>query len=355
MDYVDWVEKVMAAVTQAWKAADGNTKLIGLQHQAIFDALGQQELVQQPDYERTKFADAIRDALRDLDSLGLIEHEHSMFVKVTSEGNKYPIATLSSAWPQIMRIYIDNKQESLLKAIAEIGQEIYGGYACVRDLTGEQVFGHLGWAWDSEGTSNCYALAKQLANIGLLTHRAYMGGHIDLIAKYAGIVRVTRKVETEQANLIKDLLKEWETTNVDFKRELHLNRDKEKAEFIRDILGIANTKSSGRRFLVIGFDNESRNFFETVDATITQERLEQILQAYCDLAPRIKYSQVPWQGGEVGLIEAIREPEKVPYKVGKALGGQGGIQPGEVFVRHGSHTEPPTERELLDLTSEATK
>ena len=33
--------------------------------------------------------------------------------------------------------------------------------------------------------------------------------------------------------------------------------------------------------------------------------------------------------GEVGLIEIFREPEKLPYKVGKSVGGQKGIMQGE--------------------------
>jgi hypothetical protein len=355
MDYIDWVEKVMSVVAQKWKGADGNAKLIGLQLSAIYDALGQSELVHEHDYELTKFTQAVRDALKDLTSLGLLDDHYQIFFKVTSEGNKYPLATLSTCWPQIMKVYIDEDQESILRGISEIGQEFYDGFVCIRDLTGEQVFAHLGWAWDTNGTSKCYALAKQLSDMGLLTQRPYFGGHIDLIPKYTGIVRVTRKVDTDQIRLLKELIEDWETTNVDFKRELNLKNDKEKAEFVRDILGIANTKSSGRRFLVIGFDDDSRTFFKTVDPTNTQERMEQILHAYCDSYPNIKYYLVPWQTGEAGLIEIFREPEKLPFKVGKPLGGQKGIQQGEIFVRHGSHTEPPTERELQDLIGEASR
>jgi hypothetical protein len=150
MDYVDWVERVMSAIARAWKTADGNTKLIGLQTPAIYSALGQSGLVSQADYERTKFAEATRNALRDLESMGLIEQDFRL-IKVTSEGNKFPIATLSSAWPQIMKIYIDEEQESFLKAIADIGQEKYDDYACVRDLSGNQVFAHLGWISHSVG------------------------------------------------------------------------------------------------------------------------------------------------------------------------------------------------------------
>ena len=75
-------------------------------------------------------------------------------------------------------------------------------------------------------------------------------------------------------------------------------------------MGIVNTKSSGRRFLVIGFNDESRAFFQTVDKAITQERMEQILHAYSDVSPNIKYSRVKWSPGEVGLIEIFRWTRK---------------------------------------------
>ena len=49
-----------------------------------------------------------------------------------------------------------------------MGQEIFDGYVCVGDLTGEQVFAHLGWAWDCDGIAKCYALTAQLTDMGLL-------------------------------------------------------------------------------------------------------------------------------------------------------------------------------------------
>ncbi len=118
------------------------------------------------------------------------------------------------------------------------------------------------------------------------------------------------------------------------------------------MLGLATTKSSGRRFLIIGFDNSTRAFHGSVDAAITSERLEQILHAYTEPTPAIRYTKVPWETGEAGIIEAMRETIKLPYKVKKMLGGKSGIQEGDVYVRHGSHTEAPTAQELQDLIDE---
>ena len=80
---------------------------------------------------------------------------------------------------------------------------------------------------------------------------------------------------------------DWETTTVEFKRQVNLKLDKEKAEFVRDVLALATTKASGRRWLVIGFDNNTHQFTVSVDPAITQDRLEDILNAYASPAPQM--------------------------------------------------------------------
>ena len=344
MDYVDWVDRVMVGLGKAWRTADSQTKLIGMGLSEIVDALGFEEDPNAPDFRGSKLAEALHDALGDLDSLGLVEDESSRYFKLTYEGNKFPIAALSSAWPQIMEYHIDDDQETFLQKVAEIGQEANDNYVCVSDLTAEQIFGSLGWEWDSEGISRGYLMGKQLSDIGMVRQRPRGRGRIDIIPTYTGIVRVTRQAETEIGRLVRDLVIDWETTNVDFKRELNLANDAQKAEFVCDVLGIATTKSSGRRFLVIGFDNTTREFTKSVDPGITQERLEQILHAYSEPVPSIGYQSVPFLDGIVGLIEAFREQPNIPYKVSRDFGGVKGIKQGDVYVRHGSHTEPPTDR-----------
>ena len=349
MDYVDWVEKVMASVARAWKEADANTKLLGLELQHVSSTVCDDHAISS---DAARLEEAIRDALHDLTGISLLDVEYGRFWKVTSEGNKYPVATLSTAWPSIMTMYLDDDELEFLEAIAKIGQEELDDLVCLRDLTGEQVSEELGWDWGSGDKDQCLFLATRLAERGLLTEQSSLGGNISIVPTYMGIVRATRQVETKYGSLIREKLDEWETTNVDFKRELNLKCAKEKAEFVRDALGLATTKSTGQRFLIIGFDNDSRVFHSSVDPTITIERLEQILHAYCEPSPDIRYTRVPWDRGVAGVIEVLREPARVPYRVKKSLGGNSGIRETAVYVRHGSHTEAPTAQELTDLIEE---
>lgn len=354
IDYVEWVSKVMEGVTRAWHESNANTKLIGISAHDIVPALGFDVDTRTPDFDRTKVAEAVRDALQDLVRMGLLEEDYRYY-KLTHEGSKFPQTDLSSAWPQIMDAYLDEEQTGFLRKVAEIGQEIYDTHVCVKDLVAMEIFEALGWPWDNEGTAKGYLITKQLHDIGMIQQRAYMGGHIDITPTYIGIVRVTREVETKWSKLVRQLIDEGETTNVEFKRQLNLDRNKEKAEFVRDILGLATTRSSGCRFLVIGFDDKTHSFAQSIDAVITQERVEQILNAYSEPTPRIKYHAMPWSIGTIGIIEVFRDPKNIPYQVKKDIGGKDGIKAGKIYVRHGSHTEAPTPRELEDLMHEASR
>jgi hypothetical protein len=347
-DYVEWVSEVMEAAAQAWHASDPNKKLIGISIHDVIPAMCFDIDTRSADFNRTKVAEGVRNALSDLTQMGLLEEEYGHY-KLTHEGSKFPQADLSTAWGQVTNIHLDEGQIAFLRKVAEIGQENYDKYVCVKDLTAKDVFEALEWPWDDAGKAKGYLITEQLESIGMINRRAYMGGHIDVIPTYIGIVRVTRQAESEWGRIVRQLIDEWETTNVDFKRQLNLNRDKEKAEFIRDVLGLATTKSSGRRFLVIGFDDTTHSFVQSVDPNITQERLEQVLTAYSEPTPKIRYQTIPWSSGTIGIIEIFREPRDIPYRVKKDIGGKSGIKTGEIYVRHGSHTEAPTQRELEGL------
>jgi hypothetical protein len=162
-------------------------------------------------------------------------------------------------------------------------------------------------------------------------------------------VRATEQVQAELQQLVASLLADWETTNVEFKRQLDLATKADKAEFVRDILALATTKVSGERFLVVGFDDKTQQFVQSVDPAINQNRLEQILNAYAVPAPQIRYHRVAWEQGPIGVIKVARDPAKVPYRVTKTLAH---ISKGDVYVRHGSQVEPPTVTELAALEAE---
>jgi hypothetical protein len=62
---------------------------------------------------------------------------------------------------------------------------------------------------------------------------------------YKGLVLQTKCHLTIETREIDDLVEEWETTSVEFKQELETRTKDQKAEFVKDVLGLVNTKASG--------------------------------------------------------------------------------------------------------------
>ena len=181
-------------------------------------------------------------------------------------------------------------------------------------------------------------------------------GGIQLAATYRGLVWETKQGFTRISRLIDDLIAEWETTSVDFKRELHLDTADQKAEFIKDVLSLVNTKASGRRWMVIGFDDRSRTYYGAPDQGITKNRIEQILAMYTNSCVDVQYNLVDYRGESVGMLEVIRDPQKLPYRVARSIGEKKRIEQGDLYVRHGSQVEKPTpleEQALIDEGNQA--
>lgn len=208
----------------------------------------------------------------------------------------------------------------------------------------------------SELRKYAYSLPSLLEDRGFLKTSALSGYHNDLKPTYQGLVWGTRRGFTIESKLIDELVKEWETTNVDFKREIGLNTKKQKAEFAKDVLGLVNTKSSGRRYMIVGFDNKTREYYAPPDNTVTQDRMEQVLADLTDPVVTIRYEIVDYRLGKVGKLEVIREPEKLPCRAAKDVlideKGRIGLEKCKVYVRHGTHTEGASNIELEALEEE---
>lgn len=353
MDYVDWVGCVFAAVEEARKAADsGSRREPFLRLPNICRFLGFESEAALPSFDETEPASAAIDALVDLETMGLVKHvEYPLTYQMTVVGRKISRRGLPATWPSIFARSrdLDDEQLLVLSKAVEMAQERHEGYVCMRKVPLVQIQDALGIDWvGPHGRSKALYIYKDLTNLKLMKGRGGMGGQT-LRPIYNGMVLITRRIATEQQVLIRNLLPDWESTNVDFKRELNLGRDKEKAEFVRDVLALANTKSPGRRFLVVGFGPTSRAFEKSVDPAINQDQLENILNVNATPAPRVIYARVPWESGHLGLIEVIREPQHLPYNAKRNLAH---LQTGNVYVRHSSHTETASAEELKSLEAE---
>ncbi len=349
MKYVDWVERVLQA-TGELTLADADARLVGVPEGQVLGRLGSPSDPSSAAFRESPEFDALGDAVMDLRRLGLVEPGSvgSSWVRLTHKGRRLAAQSLRSAWPEIFAVDLDDEQLAFLREATALSEDRQIGYARVEWVPWRKVFEALGWR--TSNNAPAYDITARLEEEGCLARKAAFGGSIDVYPTYVGIVRATEQVQTELQQLVAGLVPEWETTNVEFKRQLNLATKAQKAEFVRDILALATTKSSGERFLIIGFDDATRQFAQSVDATITHNRLEQILNAYAAPAPEIRYHRVAWGQGEIGVIKVLRDPTKVPYRVTQTVAH---IRNGSVYVRHGSQVEPPTPAELAALEAEA--
>lgn len=263
-------------------------------------------------------------------------------------------AALSTVWPSFFTTFLEPEQSAFLNALVRIAEDQQEHLADVQWATATEVFEALGWSTSERADiGRAHAIVNILDGAGLLKKRVAMGSISAVRARptYRGVVFATLQVATDWQQRLADMVEEWETTTVEYKREVKLGTPAQKAEFVKDILGLATTKASGRdRYLIVGYDDKRHAFDQSVDARITQDRLEQILHQCTEPMPEIRYFTVPMRGGnDAGVIEVRREAGRVPYRVRRDIGR---LSAGDIFVRHGSQTEPPTQLELEALIAE---
>ena len=123
------------------------------------------------------------------------------------------------------------------------------------------------------------------------------------------------------------LINQGENESVDFKLELHLDTAEQKAEFVKDIISLAN--SAGKSgYLIIGVDKNSNH---VGIHSLEEERIQQIVHTYIYPNLSVKCYKVEVNKVFLGVIE-IQAAER-PHQVIKNIDR---LVVNEVFVRHGS-------------------
>ena len=336
MIYVDWVEHVAAAIARL--TADSGWVV---QAGAILDPVDVTD-------ETTM---AVFGAIADLVAIGVVEDRTNQnyladcqSLRAIRQGAK-----LSGRWPSFMKQWLDPQQQDFLGRVVEACEQRREGYCVLEWTTAEDVFGDLGWQIDGHTPLN---VAQSLERLGYVETQLTLGGPSRIRPTYRGVVRATKAIPTEWHSRLIGMVDEWETTTVEFKRELDLGSPAKNGEFAHDIAALANSKASGReRYLLVGYDPKTREFTTSVSAAVTQDRLEDVLNEYSDPSPQVHYFTVehPSGNGMVGIVEVRREAVLVPHRM-KRDGGK--RKAGEVYVRHGSHIEPPTQEEMVSLLAE---
>jgi hypothetical protein len=285
----------------------------------------------------------------DLIQVGLLDGDHH-HVKLGDVGREVKTTPLSDVlWPWLFKqVHVEGDDLEFLAKAVELSEERHELCAVMRHIDAVPVAEAIGRSGNLIELVYLFRRLHEEVPLELVGGIATFGT-VELRVRYAGVVLATQQAQTELVELVTSLLPDWETVTVEFKREVHLDTKEQKADFVHDVAALATTKASGRRYLLIGWDPKSRQFTTSVDPRLTQDRMEQVLSAYLDPVPPIRYRTFTYEGGTAGVVEAIRQAWEVPYRVRAAIHK---LAVGDVFVRHGSQVEKPSEAELAALIDE---
>ncbi len=348
MNFIEWCDLILIKLIEL-SQKDSTVRSIGVNHWQFTEFMLEGEPTILKEDNGSTFHNGIVGAVTSLQDLGLVEQDSQW--KVTRTGRTLATDMLPLWW-SICQEKLEPEHQQLLHVVNRLSPHSEDGYAWVEGIDEKILTAELGWSADP---LHLESVAKDLEQWGYVSGLFVFGG-IQLAATYRGLVWETKQGFTRMSRFLDDLVAEWETTSVDFKRELHLDTADQKAEFIKDVLSLATTKASGQRWMVIGFDGRSHTYFGAPAQAITQNRIEQILARYTTPCVEVQYTIVDYRGGSVGMLEVIRDPQKLPYRVARSIGEKKRIEQGDIYVRHGSQVEKPTpleERALIDEGNQA--
>ncbi|HEX9929862.1 MAG TPA: ATP-binding protein [Pyrinomonadaceae bacterium] len=357
MDFIDWCHHVLGVLEKE--------KLKGYKHYyRIPKIVFSKDLIEEEDFRNSDALLGLDQTLHMLADVDLVDNQHQSDWKISTLGRKI-FADPINFWSEICNEILDSEEDVLLKTVNKYSSQVNEtkNYGWLKEVGRDEIclaFKIKPPPFETneqmdEFNKFVYDLPRLLQQREFI--KAYEGGGYctTIYPTYKGLVWELKRNETIESKLIDELVKDWETTNVDFKREIYLDTNKQKAEFAKDVLGLATTKSSGKRYMIIGFDDKTREYYSPPNSSITQERMEQHLTNLTEPIVNIRYEIVDYRKGKVGKLEVIREPEKLPYRAKKDVfdeKGKKGLEKDKIYVRHGSHTESPTEFELEALEEE---
>ncbi|MDQ3766349.1 MAG: putative DNA binding domain-containing protein [Actinomycetota bacterium] len=345
MDYVGWVGQVLEKIVEENRTSL-QARHIGVSVDDIARA------VYGPNASDTQTI-KLKLLFAEMAEAGLLTKTKSNVYYKLSDGGRSLVKDLTSHWQTICETEIESDQETLLRLVNRLSPRVFADGVSLEWIEPPDLLAGLDWP---DKDKRLWTVGRELNESGLAREHGGFGS-VRLKASYRGLVWETRRGFTLESKFIDGLIAEWETTSVDFKRELFLDTADRKAEFVKDVLGLVNTQASGRRWMVVGFDDKTRSYHAPPDSGLSQNRIEQILSWYTAPHVDVRYEVVDYRAGKVGKFEVLRDPKKLPYRVAKSIGDKSAgdkkrVVEGQVFVRHGSQTEPPTPAELQAIEEE---
>lgn len=146
---------------------------------------------------------------------------------------------------------------------------------------------------------------------------------------------------------IENVIHSGENEHVEFKYELRISDAQDKAEFVRDIIALANAHGDADRYLLVGV-HEKRPPRDVKDLDLDDAMLQQIIESYVEPRVEFAYHQAIYDGTTLGIVHIQRSTRRF-HLVSKDLTGKDSsgkhtklLERGQIWIRRGSKKSPLT-------------
>jgi hypothetical protein len=355
VDFVQWCGVFLGKLLELQEAStDGD--IIGVRFDHLERALSR-------DQPSPLLSDAVLRAYDELTRIDIIQERYERLN--IPRLNRELVRDQRPLWIEISRQPLEPDEAQMLRALNRLSEHRHPDFAYVDMVPYDDLYSALGLepGYDAENKVNNILRnlkALRFARQGPVPNRSDLGAR----STYSGLVWEHRGAMTISSQEIDALLQDGETHTVEFKRQLDLRTDSDKAEFIKDVIALANASATGpARYILIGITNdgkyhdpqdpEQRANRDKLLNALTPERLQTIVSTYTSPALQIRYAKVDYFDGPIGKLEVVRDVTAIPYQVSKSIGSKDPkahrITKGQVPIRDGTITRDATTEEIENM------
>jgi len=149
---------------------------------------------------------------------------------------------------------------------------------------------------------------------------------------------------------LEQLLKQEESENLEFKREIHLDTNQGKAKFVKELLALANSTPNGERaYLIVGVEDKTGKLIG-IEENLPEEKIQQIMASWCRPPVSLRVETQTLANKRLGVITIYGG--RGPHTPAKNFHDpQGGLllRETDVYIRRGSTVDVATPAEVIAI------
>lgn len=358
MDYVEWCDVLADALADYADQTHG--RIVNVQQFAghVLERLG---LPSSGD----AWTAAVMDTHRLLHIYGFVDYSDRFVTLKHMDGaflrNRY------DRWRGAASVKLSDQDLILLDTTNRLSQVTHNGYTTLREVDIETILAEVARGDDGFQFEAGFAeeLLDNLVNQNLLRSNKTLDSAA-YESTYLGVARSERAYVAHDHE-IDNLRAQGEGDTLDYKRHNPLRSKKDKRDFAKDIVSLANAGGSGPRYLLFGVDDDgqfyrpaSQSDADTHRAlleSLRESNLQQILTSRTTHSPSIRIAaRGNHRDGPYVLLEISRYIAHLPYRVYDDQTERTSVDAdkyGEVWLRKGATNAPATPVEIAALEKQA--